>query len=29
MATFIKQYWLETEKGWGRRPNGYSLHKNK
>ena len=25
----IKQKWEETEKGWGVRPDGYSLHLNK
>jgi len=25
-ATVIKQTWTESERGWGCRPDGYSLH---
>jgi len=24
----LKQYWMESERGWGKRPDGYSLHLN-
>ena len=28
MTTFkvIRQYWIESERGWGIRPDGYTLH---
>jgi hypothetical protein len=26
MATVVCQMWLERERGWGQRPDGYSLH---
>lgn len=29
MKTLLKQYWTESEKGWGTRPDGYSLHLDK
>ncbi|MBU1202086.1 MAG: hypothetical protein KKA51_06280 [Nanoarchaeota archaeon] len=28
LETVVKQEWIESEKGWGIRPDGYSLHKN-
>ncbi len=27
MTKLLRQYWLETERGWGTRPDGYSVHK--
>lgn len=24
--TVFRQFWLESERGWGQRPDGYSLH---
>ncbi len=29
MRTVVKQPWVESERGWGVRPDGYSLHKTK
>ena len=26
MKEIVYQGWLESERGWGQRPNGYSLH---
>ncbi len=26
MAQLVKQYWEESEAGWGQRPDGYTLH---
>lgn len=28
MPQVLKQEWLESERGWGTRPDGYSLHTN-
>lgn len=27
--TVVRQDWLESERGWGVRPDGYSLHRTK
>jgi hypothetical protein len=27
--TVVKQFWIESERGWGTRPDGYTLHLNK
>lgn len=29
MPDVMRQNWLESERGWGTRPDGYSLHINK
>lgn len=29
MPDVLRQNWLESERGWGTRPDGYSLHMNK
>lgn len=27
-AKFVRQKWIESERGWGQRPDGYTLHKD-
>jgi len=29
MKSVVKQEWIESERGWGQRPDGYSLHLSK